>query len=328
MVKKLVSSLLIAASVITILPIGASAEWKEDSAGYWYSDGSSYYTGWKEIDNKWYDFGSDGYMRKGWIQDGGAWYYLQDNGSMVTGSTTIANKTYEFDNNGKWVSNLGPSQDKLQATSNFSWFTDNGNTYFKTKDNKYLMGTWNIDGSVYIFDNKGVMQKGKYTSVEGKEYLFGDDGKFVTCINDKSFRLVSDAAVTTKSTSNNSVVKLDDSNMLTIVSVFSNDSSKNGINSESVKVEGKTLYCKTNQSIKLGTIKVSGTDADVSSFPNLIIKTDRTDKEVAFPEINLNAEDGFLKDINQTIITHKAGTTTITIDINGTKTSFDIVVTE
>ena len=54
---------------------------------------------------------------------------------MVTGSTTIANKTYEFDSNGKWVSNLGPSQDKLQATPNFSWFTDNGNTYFKTKDN-------------------------------------------------------------------------------------------------------------------------------------------------------------------------------------------------
>src|SRR5471030_2525197 len=97
MVKKLISSLLIAASVVTVMPIGASAEWKEDSAGWLYADGSSYYTGWKQIDNKWYNFGSNGYMRKGWIQDGGAWYYLQDNGSMVTGSTKIANKTYEFD---------------------------------------------------------------------------------------------------------------------------------------------------------------------------------------------------------------------------------------
>lgn len=328
MVKKLVSSLLIAASVIAVMPIGASAEWKKDSTGWWYSDGNSYYTGWKQISNKWYDFGSDGYMRKGWIQDGGAWYYLQNNGSMITGCAKIGKGIYVFNSNGKWISTTAPSQDKLSTVSNLSWFSENGNTYFKTKGNGYSRDTWNIDGDIYMFDGNGVMQKGKYTSVQGREYLFDNDGKFVTGITDSSYKLSSSAAATTKSTSDNYVVKLDDSNMMTITSVFSKDSTKNGINAGGVKVEGKTLYCKTSQVIELGIIKVSGTDADASAFPKLLAIESSTDKDVAQLEIQFILKDGFYKEIHPVIHTHKAGNITITIDVNGTKTSLNVVVTE
>ena len=60
--RKLIASLLIAVSALAINPVGASAEWKHDKVGWWYADGSSWYTGWKKIDGKWYYFESNGYL--------------------------------------------------------------------------------------------------------------------------------------------------------------------------------------------------------------------------------------------------------------------------
>jgi len=66
---KTIASLLIVASILVLNPIGANAEWKQDSNGWWNTDGSSYSIGWKEIDGKWYYFGQDGYMKTGWLKD-------------------------------------------------------------------------------------------------------------------------------------------------------------------------------------------------------------------------------------------------------------------
>lgn len=119
MIKKLVSSLLIVAAIITAMPVGASASWKNDNVGWWNTEGDSYSTGWKQIDGSWYNFGSDGYMRKGWLQDGSSWYYLKDNGTMATSKLTVDGKVYEFDSNGKWMGN------KEVVTNNVSTQNDN-----------------------------------------------------------------------------------------------------------------------------------------------------------------------------------------------------------
>ena len=76
---KVIASSLAVASVLALNPIGASAEWKQNSAGYWYTSGNSYYTGWKLIDKNWYYFYSDGYMAKDTTIDG---YYLNSKWSM------------------------------------------------------------------------------------------------------------------------------------------------------------------------------------------------------------------------------------------------------
>ncbi len=355
MVKKLISSLLIAASVIAILPIGASAEWKEDSAGWWYADGNSYYTGWKQIDGTWYYFGKDGYMRRGWMQDGKWRYYLQDNGSMATGAIWIKGKEYDFDSSGRWIfsydstgilpssttsagvttstgikstnASVPPSQDKLKMAAKLNWFYENGNTYFKINDNEYLKGVWNVNGTLREFDKNGVLQR-EYITPDGKKYLLGGDGRVTQCISDDSTTLFTGFAVETKSNSDNSVVKLDDDNIMTISSVYSKDQSKNGINAEGVKVSGKTLYCRTNQDIKLGNIKVIGTDPEITSFPSLVIKTQFSTENIISSSVNLSMEDGFYKNIQTEIFAKKPGNTTVTIDVNGTKTSFDVVVTE
>jgi len=97
---KVIASSLVVASVLALNPIGASAEWKQDSNGWWNIEGSSYSTGWKEIDGEWYYFNSNGYMKTGWIQDRGKWYYLYSSGAMAK-NTTINGYTLDF--NGVWI---------------------------------------------------------------------------------------------------------------------------------------------------------------------------------------------------------------------------------
>ncbi|WP_026888672.1 PsbP-related protein [Clostridium beijerinckii] len=86
--KKLIAGSLIAVSVLAITPIGASAVWKNDSTGWWYTEGDSYSTGWKKIEGKWYYFYASGYMAKSTVIDG---YILSNNGDW-TGLETKSDK--------------------------------------------------------------------------------------------------------------------------------------------------------------------------------------------------------------------------------------------
>ena len=83
--KKLVAVALVGLTVTSLSPIGASAEWKKDSNGWWNTEGSSYSVGWRSISGNWYYFDSIGYMKTGWVNDRGTWYYMQPSGEMKTG---------------------------------------------------------------------------------------------------------------------------------------------------------------------------------------------------------------------------------------------------
>lgn len=90
---KIISSLLVVASILVLNPIGASAEWKSDSTGYWYTEGSSWLTGWHPIDGKWYYFNSNGYMAKNTTIEG---CQLGSDGAVLataTSSTTSDKST-------------------------------------------------------------------------------------------------------------------------------------------------------------------------------------------------------------------------------------------
>lgn len=82
-ITKIIANTLVVTLVLVLNQMGASAEWKDDSTGRWYSEGDSWAIGWRNIDAYMYYFDKDGYMKKGWIQDGGKWYYLNDNGTMA-----------------------------------------------------------------------------------------------------------------------------------------------------------------------------------------------------------------------------------------------------
>jgi len=97
---KVIASTLIVASLLALNPIGASAEWKQNSTGWWNTEGNSWSVGWRQIDSKWYYFDKDGYMKTGWVKDGATWYYLNTSGDMAT-NTTVSG--YAVGSNGAWI---------------------------------------------------------------------------------------------------------------------------------------------------------------------------------------------------------------------------------
>lgn len=60
---KVIANTLVIASVLVLNPIGVSAEWKQSSNGlWWYEEGSSWATGWRQIEGEYYYFDTNGYM--------------------------------------------------------------------------------------------------------------------------------------------------------------------------------------------------------------------------------------------------------------------------
>lgn len=139
---KIISSILILASALTLNPIGVSAEWRQNSDGWWHTEGSSWTVGWKNINGEWYYFGNDGYMKTGWILDGGKWYYLNDSGDMA--SNTIIDGYY-LSADGAWTQNVSIDNATTQNESNLEDFT------MKTEKSVYPLSTDKI--RVYITNN-------------------------------------------------------------------------------------------------------------------------------------------------------------------------------
>jgi hypothetical protein len=87
---KVIASLLIAVSLMALNPMGASAEWIQDSTGWWYAEGSSYAIGWKLIDGKYYYFNNNGYMMHDTYIDK---YRLGSDGAWVETTRTVSTTT-------------------------------------------------------------------------------------------------------------------------------------------------------------------------------------------------------------------------------------------
>lgn len=79
--KKISLMMLVFVVIAIANPIGASAAWKRDSGGWWYTEGNSWATGWRNIDNSWYYFyPKSGYMA---IQTTVNGYYMNENGEWI-----------------------------------------------------------------------------------------------------------------------------------------------------------------------------------------------------------------------------------------------------
>ncbi|WP_061312718.1 hypothetical protein [Clostridium botulinum] len=100
--KKLLSALLVFCGLAILNPVQANAAWQQNSTGYWYTEGTSWATGWRLIDEQWYYFDSNGYVKTGWIYDNGKWYYCWPNGKMAC-NTNIGQYYLNF--NGEWIEN-------------------------------------------------------------------------------------------------------------------------------------------------------------------------------------------------------------------------------
>ncbi len=93
---KITGGALVIASIFALNPMGVSASWKQDSNGWWNTENNSYAVGWRNIDGKWYYFGSDGYMVHDTTVDG---YQIGSNGAWIQesedGSSNLKQKIRE-----------------------------------------------------------------------------------------------------------------------------------------------------------------------------------------------------------------------------------------
>lgn len=115
LLKKLLVTSLLAMSVIGVMPVAASAEWKQDSQkNYQWIENGVKTQGWKLINGEWYNFRNDGVMQIGWVQDNGNWYYLWSNGVMAHDAWVSNSGTwYYFGLDGKMAYNKAVVGERL-----------------------------------------------------------------------------------------------------------------------------------------------------------------------------------------------------------------------
>jgi hypothetical protein len=102
---KVIASTLLVASILALNPIGASAEWKQDSNGWWYSEGSGWATGPRRIGKHNYYFDANGYMAIGWRKIDGRWMYFDTDGCQKIGWILYGSKWYCTDPSGYMITN-------------------------------------------------------------------------------------------------------------------------------------------------------------------------------------------------------------------------------
>ncbi|OPJ61865.1 N-acetylmuramoyl-L-alanine amidase family protein [Clostridium chromiireducens] len=181
--KNLVTAAVVALTVAALSPTGASAEWKQDSNGWWNTEGSSYSTGWRTISGSWYFFGSDGYMKTNWVNDGGTWYYLQPSGAMRTGWVNDGGKWYFTDASGAmktgWVNDGGTWYfTAASGAMQTGWVNDGGTWYFTAASGAMQTGVVEVEGKVYYLAPSGAMATGNVT-INGVTYTFAASGEAV-----------------------------------------------------------------------------------------------------------------------------------------------------
>ena len=82
--------------------VSVEAAWIKDNNGWWNTEGSSWSVGWRNIDNLWYYFDQNGYMKTGWIKSDDKWYYLKQGGEMASNELI---EGYYLGENGAWLEN-------------------------------------------------------------------------------------------------------------------------------------------------------------------------------------------------------------------------------
>jgi FOG: Glucan-binding domain (YG repeat) len=178
--KKLIAVTVATLTLTALSPIGASAAWKQDSNGWWNTEGNSYSTGWRSINGNWYYFDSIGYMKTGWVNDEGTWYYMQPSGEMRTGWVNDGGTWYYMQPSGAmktgWV-NDGGTWYYMQSSGAMKtgWVNDGGTWYYMQSSGAMKTGWINDGGTWYFAASSGAMQTG-VVEVDGKVYYFASNG--------------------------------------------------------------------------------------------------------------------------------------------------------
>ena len=143
-----------------------SGAWMLDSIGWWYRNADGTYPANTSmvIDGHTYRFDGRGYMRTGWVMDGGAWYYHDGSGAQLTGWQIVRGSWYFLGDNGAMRT---------------GWVMDGGTWYYLHGSGAMATGWMNLGGTWYYLHGSGAMLTG-WQMIGGSWYFLGDNGAMRT----------------------------------------------------------------------------------------------------------------------------------------------------
>ena len=182
--------------------------WKQDARGWWYvnADGSYPKDQALTIDGTVYRFDASGYMRTGWVKDGGSWYYHTGSGAqasgwvkdgsswyyldpatgqMVTGWVQVGSTWYYLNGAGAmatgWLKD-GGSWYYLNGAGDMAtgWLKDGASWYYLDPSNGAMVTGWLKDGDswYYLDPSNGAMATG-WLQISGTWYHFSTSGQLI-----------------------------------------------------------------------------------------------------------------------------------------------------
>ena len=171
---------------ISNLKKAAKGVWKQNAKGWWYDYGNGKWPAgkWESIDDKWYAFDADGYMRTGWFREGNTWYYLTNSGAMATGWVKVGCCWYYLHNNGamatRWVSVNGTwyylTNSGAMATG---WIKSGQTWYYLTSSGAMATGWIKPGNDWYYLTSSGAMATG-WAKVDESWYYLTGSGSMAT----------------------------------------------------------------------------------------------------------------------------------------------------
>ena len=150
-----------------LTPARVTGEWSRTLFGwrYVYPNGTYVKSQTIMIDGKIYRFGSDGFMRTGWIYDEGAWRYHDSSGAMQTGWVNVE---------GGWYY-LMPGSGAMAK----GWLKDGGTWYHLSVNTGRMTTGWlRGDDGWYYLRPSGAMATG-WIQIGWTWYQFSDSGKWI-----------------------------------------------------------------------------------------------------------------------------------------------------
>ena len=168
-------------------PTKFEPKWIKDGSKWKYQceDGHFYTSEWAEINGARYCFDENSYRRTGWYEEAGETYYLFSDGKMAVGKTKVGSSYHFFAEDGKMQYGFVEADGKRYyygddgKLSKGGWLIYPTVRFYINRDGSAATGKVKIGSSYYLFAVNGEMMTG-WQEIDGKRYVFGDDGKMVT----------------------------------------------------------------------------------------------------------------------------------------------------
>ena len=182
-IKKIITASIAALTILSTASVTANAAWKQNSTGWWYTEGNTWATGWRLINGNWYLFDSNGYMKTGWQYNNGNWYYLYSSGAMAH-STTIDG--YYLNASGAWTNNATSSNSKAIKEGTYKVGKDiqAGEYLIKSTTGAYYECNSDSTGDYKSIIFNGNISKG------GHEYITLKEGECITLKRGEMYTVV------------------------------------------------------------------------------------------------------------------------------------------